>query len=220
MEKRSAAREIAFLACFQLPNKELKLAETDFDALCLSSLRTLRGNCEDNIKSAESFLLQVERKILEYQLNHKDNESEVEPKPVSLPNTEEFLEEINKCYEALNLLDESLQIPELFWHYKDEKTKSFSIELISKYHDHKEEAEAMIAKVSKKWDISRIRKVDKVILTMTIVEMNYFPIDNEVSMSEFLKIAAKYSYEESIKFFNGILASIIEEKLLTSSSSE
>lgn len=214
MEKRSAAREIAFLACFQLPKKELRLAETDFDALCLSSLRTLRNNCEDNIKSAESFLLQVERKIMEYKVNHPDNEKNIELKAVPLPNTEDFLEEINKCYEAINLIDESVQIPELFWHYKDERTKAFCIELISKYYDYKDEAEEIIAKVSKKWDASRIRKVEKLILAMTIIEMKYFPVDKEVVMSEFLKIAAKYSNDESIKFINGILASLLEKDLV------
>ena len=44
--------------------------------------------------------------------------------------------------------------------------------------------------------------------------MKYFPVDKEVAMAEFLKIAAKYSNDESIKFINGILASLIEESLV------
>jgi len=214
MEKRSAAREIAFLACFQLPNKNLKLAFTDFDALCLSSLRTLSDHCKDNIKSAESFLLQVERKIMDHQINHPDNDKSTTPLPVPMPSTQDFLDEINKCYESINLIEESMQIPELFWHYKDEKTKEFCIELISKYFDKKEEAEQLVQSVSQKWDISRIRKVDKVLLNMCISEISSFPVDKEVAISEYLNLASKYSTNESAKFINGIIADLIQNKLI------
>ena len=214
MEKRSAAREIAFLACFQLPNNSLKLAMTDFDALCLSSLRTLSDHCKDNVKSAESFFLQVERKIMDYQVNHADNEQYTVPLSVMLPSTQEFLDEINKCYEALNLIDESMQIPELFWHYKDEQTKAFCLELVSKYFEKKAEAEKLIQEVSQKWDISRIRKVDKALIIMCIIEIQNFPIDKQIAISEFLNLASKYSTDESAKFINGIIADLIQNKLI------
>lgn len=214
MEKRSAAREIAFLACFQLPNNQLKLAMTDFDALCLSSLRTLSDHCKDNVKSAEAFLLQVERKIMDYQVNHPDNEQNTTPLPVSLPSTQEFLDEINKCYEVLNLIDESMQIPELFWHYKDERTKDFCLELVAKFFEKKESAENLIQEVSQKWDLSRIRKVDKTLISMCITEIQNFPIDKEVAISEYLSLASKYSTDESAKFINGIIADLIKNQMV------
>ena len=107
-----------------------------------------------------------------------------------------------------------MQIPELFWHYKDEQTKAFCLELVSKYSEKKAEAEKLIQGVSQKWDISRIRKVDKALITMCIIEIQNFPIDKQIAISEFLNLASKYSTDESAKFINGIIADLIQNKLI------
>ena len=78
MEKRSAARELAFLALFQLPqNPEKfasKLSKMDFHAICLSGIRTLADHARSNLNKAEAFFIKTERGLMEYQINHPLND--------------------------------------------------------------------------------------------------------------------------------------------------
>jgi N utilization substance protein B len=216
MEKRSAARELAFLVLFQLPQntdkiKIDKLAKTDFHAICLSAIRTLSDFAKTNLKKAESSFIKSERSLLEYQINHADNEGLNEAtRSVTLPNTEETIELINNCYKAISHVRESLQIPELYWHYQDPEIQEFTLALLIKYIDHKDEVQALIKEVSQSWDISRMMKVDKKLIELAVTELNYTDLPSAVVVSEAMKISNKYSTEEGSKFINGILADVIK----------
>jgi N utilization substance protein B len=216
MEKRSAARELAFLVLFQLPQNTDKiqidkLAKTDFHAICLSAIRTLSDFAKSNIKKAESYFIKAERSLLEHQINHPDNEGLSEAtRSVPLPNTKESLDIVDNCYRAMGLLKESLQIPELYWHYQDPEIQEFTLSLLIKYVDHKEEVQNLIKETSASWDISRMMKVDKKILELAVTELNYSDLPDAVVISEAMKIANKYSTEEGSKFINGILADTVK----------
>lgn len=216
MEKRSAARELAFLVLFQLPQKTDKinidkLAKTDFHAICLSALRTLADFAKTNLKKAEASFIKSERALLEHQINHEDNEGLAEAtRTVPLPNTKDTIELIDSCYKSISLIRESLQIPELYWHYQDEDIQEFTLQLLIKYVDHKEEVQNLIKECSKSWDISRIMKADKKIIELAVTELNYSDLPNAVVVSEAMKLANKYCGEEGSKFINGVLADIIK----------
>lgn len=76
-----------------------------------------------------------------------------------------------------------------------------------------EEVDALIEKTSTSWHVNRIPKVDLAILRLAIGEMNYSEdIPTVVSINEAVNIAKKYSTEQSSKFINGILRSIVKEK--------
>jgi hypothetical protein len=135
MEKRSAARELAFLAVFQLPQDpekfEKRLSKLDFHAICLSALRTLADHARSNLNKAEAFFIKTERTLMEYQINHPLNEPlEVGSRSVPLPQSKDFLDRIDDCYQAISLLKESLQIPEIYWHYNDIDIQNFTLNLL------------------------------------------------------------------------------------------
>jgi N utilization substance protein B len=214
MEKRSAAREIAFLALFQLPKNPEKLAQTDLQAICLSALRTLADYSKDNLKKAEAFFIKVERSLLEYQVDHEDNEGLNEAtRAVALPKTDEFFEHLNNCYKSISMMREALQIPELYWHYHSKDTEAFSTEIIHSYIENQEEIKKIIAEASESWDISRMRKADRIILELATCEILCTSTVHSVVVSEAIKLANKYSTPEGVKFINGILADIIKNTI-------
>ncbi len=216
MEKRSAARELAFLVLFQLPQntdkiKIDKLAKTDFHAICLSAIRTLTDFAKTNLKKSEASFIKSERILLEYQLNHEDNEGLSEAtRTVPLPNTKDTIELIDNCYRAISLMRESLQIPELYWHYQDIDIKEFTLRMLMDYIEHREEVQNLIKETSLSWDISRMMKVDKKILELAVTELSYSDAPSAVVASEAMKLSNKYSTEEGSKFINGVLADIIK----------
>ena len=64
----------------------------------------------------------------------------------------------------------------------------------------------LIDQQTSKWELERIAKVDKILMTLALVEMIYFPdIPLKVSINEYIDIAKDYSTKDSGKFVNGIL---------------
>jgi N utilization substance protein B len=216
MEKRSAARELAFLVLFQIPqNTEKiqinKLAKTDFHAICLSSIRTLADFAKANLKKAEAKLIKSERTILNHQVNHPLNEELDEAtRAVPLPTSQEGFDLIDDCYQAIALVREGLQIPELYWHYQDSEIQEFALSLLIKYVDHNQDVQNIIKEHSQSWDISRMLKTDRKILELAVTEIHYSDLPDAVVVSEAIKIANKYSSAESAKFINGVLSDIIK----------
>lgn len=74
---------------------------------------------------------------------------------------------------------------------------------------HLDEIDALINKYSKNWKINRMPKVDLAILRVAIGEILYIedtPV--AVAINEAVKMAKKYSEENSRKFINGVLGSV------------
>lgn len=217
MEKRSAARELAFLTLFQLPkNPEKidisKLSETDFHAICLSAIRTLSEHAKENIKKAEANFIKTERYLMEHQINHPDNEELDEAtRSVPIPGTQEFIDHLENCYQAIALTKEALNIPEVYWHYQDTDIQEFTITLLILAIENRKKVQEMIQEVSKSWDIERMHKVDKMILELAASEIVNSELPPAVVVSEALKLANKYSTKEGEKFINGILGDIVQQ---------
>ncbi|QXM06023.1 transcription antitermination factor NusB [Crassaminicella indica] len=79
--------------------------------------------------------------------------------------------------------------------------------------NNKEHIDNMIEEHAKGWKINRIAKVDLTILRVALTEIYYMKdIPEIVSINEAVEIAKTFSTEDSSKFINGVLGSIIEEK--------
>ena len=61
------------------------------------------------------------------------------------------------------------------------------------------------------WDIDRLSKVDKAILSVGIYELVYTETPSVVAINEAVELAKKYGEDKSKNFVNGILASIVKE---------
>ena len=65
----------------------------------------------------------------------------------------------------------------------------------------------------KKWTMNRISKVSLAILRLGVYEIFYCDgIDDDITVSECVKLASDYAYEDDISFINGILGSIVRAK--------
>ena len=79
---------------------------------------------------------------------------------------------------------------------------------------HRDEADAVIQKHAKNWDLHRIAAVDRNILRLAIFEMLHRDdIPPVVSINEAVDIAKKFSTQDSGKFVNGILDKVRGEIL-------
>lgn len=84
--------------------------------------------------------------------------------------------------------------------------REFADPLIRGTLEHRDEADAIIKKHAKNWELHRIAAVDRNILRLAIYEMLHRDdIPPVVSINEAVDIAKKFSTQDSGKFVNGIL---------------
>jgi N utilization substance protein B len=94
------------------------------------------------------------------------------------------------------------------------EVRLFAEPLIRGTLEHRDEADAVIKKHAKNWDLHRIAAVDRNILRLAIYEMLHRDdIPPVVSINEAVDIAKKFSTQDSGKFVNGILDKVKSELL-------
>lgn len=92
----------------------------------------------------------------------------------------------------------------------DEGEKEYILDAVSKIVENLESIDSQIEKNIEKWEINRLAKIDLCVLRIAIYEILYRPdIPIEVSINEAIEISKKYSSEQSSKFVNGVLGSIV-----------
>lgn len=74
--------------------------------------------------------------------------------------------------------------------------------------------DALIAKYSIDWEVSRLSPIDKSILRLGFGEINYYDTPSQVIINEMIELAKTYASEESHKFINGILGKYVSDKCL------
>ena len=85
-------------------------------------------------------------------------------------------------------------------------------EIVRGVLEHDEELAGIIAKYSKSRSISRIAKVNTVILKIAVYEMKYCErVPNAAAINEAVELAKKYSLKSDSGFINGILNSYMRE---------
>ena len=84
--------------------------------------------------------------------------------------------------------------------------RAFADPLILGTLEHRDEADAVIKKHARNWELHRIAAVDRNVLRLAIYEMLHRDdIPPVVSINEAVDIAKKFSTQDSGKFVNGIL---------------
>lgn len=75
-----------------------------------------------------------------------------------------------------------------------------------------EEISLLANKYMKDWNIDRISKVDKAILSLGIYELIFTEVPDVVAINEAIELAKKYSDEKVVKLINGTLDSIMHNE--------
>jgi transcription antitermination protein NusB len=98
----------------------------------------------------------------------------------------------------------------------DEPASAFLLKSVRLAWENKGVVDKIVEELAIGWKIDRIARIDLVILRLAIIELLFGvedpPIPDPIVINEAVVLAKKFSTEESGKFINGILASVIKEK--------
>jgi N utilization substance protein B len=102
-------------------------------------------------------------------------------------------------------------IPEYIEHFElEDMDVDYLEKTIADMIDNMEEIDKYIRDNSKDWKINRIAKVDLAVLRIALSEILYNKtIPESVSINEAVEISKKFSNEDSHKFINGILGTVV-----------
>ncbi len=95
---------------------------------------------------------------------------------------------------------------------KDKNAIEYIKDVLEGIKINKDEITNLIQKNLKEdWKVERISKVDISLLKLAIYEIKYKNLPYKVVINEVVELAKRYGEEQSKKFINGILASIVKE---------
>ena len=92
------------------------------------------------------------------------------------------------------------------------ETREFAREFASTTWEHRAQLDKLIAQYAKDWPLPRLAVVDKSILRLAIYELLYEK-DTPVKavINEAVELAKEFGGDDSSKFINGILGSVVTE---------
>ncbi|MCF0221603.1 MAG: transcription antitermination factor NusB [Fibrobacter sp.] len=91
--------------------------------------------------------------------------------------------------------------------------KKYGMKLVDLVQEHREELEESIKANSVHWELERIARIDRIVLSIAMVELAYIPeIPMKVAITEAVQIASKFSTDGSDAFVNGILAGYMQNR--------
>lgn len=99
----------------------------------------------------------------------------------------------------------------------NENTKLYAKSLVEGTYSNLAAIDDYISELSQEWKIERMAGVDRNIARMAIYEMKYSQerLQPGVAINEAVELAKIFGTEESSKFINGILGSIVKNKGLS-----
>ena len=113
-----------------------------------------------------------------------------------------ILDKANVKYDINDLIKEELEVE-----------NEFVNEMISGVRDKQEEINKIANDNLVDWEIDRLSKVDKAILSLGIYELLFTKTPPVVAINEALELAHKYSDEKVVKMINGTLDKIYKSDL-------
>jgi len=104
---------------------------------------------------------------------------------------------------------ESISMNEVTFTLED---KNFCIDLVKETYLNIQDIDELIKKFSKKWSFSRITIIEKSILRLAVMEIEYTDVPRKVAINEGVELAEDFSGQKSKKFVNGILDAIMHRE--------
>ena len=107
----------------------------------------------------------------------------------------------NISYDKDSLIKENIEIENEFVH-----------NAVFYVKEHQDSIDKLANKYMKDWNIDRLSKVDKAIISLAIYELLNTDTPNVVAINEAIELSKKYSDEKVTKLINGVLDKIYHEE--------
>tara|TARA_B100000401_G_C52450594_1_gene551769 strand:- start:23 stop:649 length:627 start_codon:yes stop_codon:yes gene_type:complete len=204
---RSLSRELSLISLSLIKDKNnLKLTEVQIEEILEAALDSLINHCRDELDNCEADLENASQSLLNSELQEGVTSSLVNVR-------DELKKSLKKIEIVMNTISVILDLPNLIvaGNQDDlrEDVKKRILNVISNIKD----IDFEIDEVMVGWRLKRLPRVDRDILRLAYVDINFLQTPLAVACDEAVNLANKYSDSQGRKFINGVLRRLQKVKL-------
>ena len=204
---KSLSRELSLISLGLIKDKgNFKLNKFQIEEIIESALDSLINHCRDELDNCESELEEVSQKILESELQ--------EGASSSFSNVREDLKKsLKKIETVMNTLSLTLDFPRLLVSSGQIDIRDDVNKRISNIINNVTMIDSDIDQAMDGWRLKRLPRIDRDILRLAYVDINFLSTPVAVACDEAVNLANKYSDMQGRKFINGVLRRLQTVKL-------
>ena len=204
---RSISRELSLISLGLIKDKgDFKLNKSQIEEIFESALESLINHCRNELDNCEINLESASQKILDSELQEGINSS--------FSNIREDLKKsLTKIEIVMNTLSSTLDFPKLIISSGQINIREDVNQRIYKTINNLKVIDSDIDQVMDGWRLKRLPRIDRDILRLAYVDINFLSTPIAVACDEAVNLANKYSDTQGRKFINGVLRRLQTVKL-------
>ena len=204
---RSLSRELSLISLGLIKDKgNFKLNKLQIDEIFESALDSLISHCRDELDNCESDLENASQTILDSELREGIDSS--------FSNVREDLKKsIKKIETVMNTLSVTIEFPKLIVSSGQIDIREDVNQRISNIINNLTIIDYEIDQSMDGWRLKRLPRIDRDILRLAYVDINFLDTPIAVACDEAVNLANKYSDLQGRKFINGVLRRLQTVKL-------
>jgi N utilization substance protein B len=204
---RSISRELSLISLGIIKdNGDSKLNKSQIEEIVESALDSLINHCRNELDNCESDLESASQKILDSELQEGINSS--------FSNVRDDLKKsLIKIENVMNTLSATLDFPKLIISGGQINIREDVNQRIHKTINNLTTIDSEIDQAMDGWRLKRLPRIDRDILRLAYVDINFLSTPVSVACDEAVNLANKYSDTQGRKFINGVLRRLQTVKL-------
>ena len=204
---KSLSRELSLISLGLINDKgNFKLNKYQIEEIFESALDTLINYCREELDNCESDLENAAQKILESELREGMDSSFSTVR-------DELKKSLKKIENVMNTLSITLDFPKLIVSSGQIDIREDVNKRIVNIINNLSIIDSDIDKAMEGWRLKRLPRVDRDILRIAYVDINFLDTPLAVACDEAVNLANKYSDMQGRKFINGVLRRLQTVKL-------
>ena len=204
---KSLSRELSLISLGLISDTGgSKLRKFQIEEIVESALDSLINHCRDELDNCESELENASQKILDSELQDGVDSSFANVR-------EELKKSLRKIESVMNTLSITLDFPKLIVSSGQIDIRKDVNHRISNIINNLRIIDSDIDKAMDGWKLKRLPRIDRDILRLAYVDINFLNTPVAVACDEAVNLANKYSDTQGRKFINGVLRRLQKVKL-------
>ena len=199
MHNKSLSRELSLISLGLIKDKgDFKLSKIQVEEIFESALDSLINHCRDELDNCEADLEKVSQYIFDSELQEGVISSFANSR-------EEIKKSLYKFESLMNTLSLILDFPKLILSSDQVDIRKDVYERISNTVNNIQTIDFKIDQVMEGWRLKRLPRVDRDILRLAYVDINFLNTPLAVACDEAVNLANKYSDTKGRQMINGVL---------------
>jgi len=207
MNNRSLSRELSLISLGLIKDKgDFKLNKFQIEEIFESALDSLVNHCRDELDNCESELENASQTILDSELREGVHSSFADVR-------DELKKSLKKIENVMNTLSVTLDFPKLIVTSGQIDIREDVNNRIINIINNLKTIDSDIDQAMDGWRLKRLPRIDRDILRLAYVDINFLSTPVAVACDEAVNLANKYSDIRGRKFINGVLRRMQTVKL-------